>query len=442
MDKLLIKGGTPLDGTITVSGAKNAALPILAGTLLSPDRVIVRNVPQLKDVATMITLLQSMGVQVTFDDKLNVESDASNVGNRRATYELVKTMRASILVLGPLVARFGEAEVSLPGGCAIGARPVNLHVQGLEAMGAAISVENGYIHARAERLHGAHIVFDTVTVTGTENLMMAAVLADGETVLENAAREPEVIDVANFLNAMGARVSGAGTSTIKIEGVTRLGGADHTVLPDRIETGTYLVGAAMTGGRVRLNQAAPDHLEAVIIKLQEAGAVIDSGDGYIEIDMRGKRPSAVDIRTTPYPGFPTDMQAQFCAMNAMADGVGTITETIFENRFQHVLELQRMGADIQIEGNTALCRGVEKLTAAPVMATDLRASAGLVLAGLAAEGETFVDRIYHVDRGYERIEEKLRQLGAEIRRVVGRKYVPPIRYAAGIQCRAGETFRP
>jgi UDP-N-acetylglucosamine 1-carboxyvinyltransferase len=284
-------------------------------------------------------------------------------------------------------------------------------------MGAQISVENGYIHARAERLHGAHIVFDTVTVTGTENLMMAAVLADGETVLENAAREPEVIDVANFLNAMGARVSGAGTSTIKIEGVTRLGGADHTVLPDRIETGTYLVGAAMTGGRVRLNQAAPDHLEAVIIKLQEAGAAIESGDGYIEIDMRGKRPSAVDIRTTPYPGFPTDMQAQFCAMNAMADGVGTITETIFENRFQHVLELQRMGADIQIEGNTALCRGVGKLTAAPVMATDLRASAGLVLAGLAAEGETLVDRIYHVDRGYERIEEKLRQLGAEIRRV-------------------------
>lgn len=417
MDKLLIKGGTPLDGTITVSGAKNAALPILAGTLLSPDRVIVRNVPQLKDVATMITLLQSMGVQVTFDDKLNVESDASNVDDRRATYELVKTMRASILVLGPLVARFGEAEVSLPGGCAIGARPVNLHVQGLEAMGAEISVENGYIHARAERLHGAHIVFDTVTVTGTENLMMAAVLADGETILENAAREPEVIDVANFLNAMGARVSGAGTSTIKIEGVTRLGGADHTVLPDRIETGTYLVGAAMTGGRVRLNQAAPEHLEAVIIKLQEAGAVIESGDGYIEIDMRGKRPLAVDIRTTPYPGFPTDMQAQFCAMNAMADGVGTITETIFENRFQHVLELQRMGADIQIEGNTALCRGVGKLTAAPVMATDLRASAGLVLAGLAAEGETLVDRIYHVDRGYERIEEKLRQLGAEIRRV-------------------------
>jgi UDP-N-acetylglucosamine 1-carboxyvinyltransferase len=406
VDKLLIKGGTPLNGTITVSGAKNAALPILAGTLLSPDRVIVRNVPQLKDVATMITLLQSMGVQVTFDDKLNVESDASNVDDRRAAYELVKTMRASILVLGPLVARFGEAEVSL-----------NLHVQGLEAMGAQISVENGYIHARAERLHGAHIVFDTVTVTGTENLMMAAVLADGETVLENAAREPEVIDVANFLNAMGARVSGAGTSTIKIEGVTRLGGADHTVLPDRIETGTYLVGAAMTGGRVRLNQAAPDHLEAVIIKLQEAGAAIESGDGYIEIDMRGKRPSAVDIRTTPYPGFPTDMQAQFCAMNAMADGVGTITETIFENRFQHVLELQRMGADIQIEGNTALCRGVGKLTAAPVMATDLRASAGLVLAGLAAEGETLVDRIYHVDRGYERIEEKLRQLGAEIRRV-------------------------
>jgi UDP-N-acetylglucosamine 1-carboxyvinyltransferase len=417
MDKLLIRGGVALDGTITVSGAKNAALPILAGTLLSSVPTVIRNVPQLKDVATMITLLQSMGVEATFDENLDVEVDASNVVARRAAYELVKTMRASILVLGPLLARFGEAEVSLPGGCAIGARPVNLHVQGLEAMGAEIKVENGYIHARADRLRGAHIVFDTVTVTGTENLMMAAVLAHGETVLENAAREPEVIDVADFLNAMGARVRGAGTSTIKIEGVAELHGADHTVLPDRIETGTYLVAAAMTGGRIRLNGASPEHLEAVIIKLQEAGASIETGDGYIEIDMRGKRPEAVDVRTTPYPGFPTDMQAQFCAMNAMADGVGTITETIFENRFQHVLELQRMGADIQIDGNKALCRGVEKLTSAPVMATDLRASAGLVLAALAAEGETLVDRIYHVDRGYERIEEKLRQLGAEIRRV-------------------------
>ena len=419
MDQLLIKGGTVLSGSIDVSGAKNAALPILAGTLLASEPVIVRNVPQLKDVATTITLLQSMGVQVTFDDKLNVEVDASNVDSRLATYELVKTMRASILVLGPLVARFGEADVSLPGGCAIGARPVNLHVQGLEAMGASVVVEEGYIRARADRLHGAHIVFDTVTVTGTENLMMAAALADGETVLENAAREPEVIDVADFLNAMGAKISGAGTSTIRVEGVESLGGTDHTVLPDRIEAGTYLVAAAMTGGNVRLNHVAPDHLEAVIVKLQEAGAEMTLGDDHIEIDMGGRRPAAVDIRTTPYPGFPTDMQAQFCAMNAMAEGVGTITETIFENRFQHVLELQRMGADIQIEGNTAVCRGVDRLQAAPVMATDLRASAGLVLAGLAATGETLVDRIYHVDRGYERIEEKLRQLGADIRRVPG-----------------------
>ncbi len=417
VDKLLIKGGLPLHGTITVSGAKNAALPILAGTLLSAEPVTVRNVPQLKDVATTITLLQSMGVEVTFDDKLNVEVSASNVTERRAPYELVKTMRASILVLGPLVARFGEAAVSLPGGCAIGARPVNLHVQGLQAMGARVVVENGFILARADRLVGAHIVFDTVTVTGTENLMMAAVLADGETVLENAAREPEVMDLASFLIAMGANISGAGTSTIRITGVRNLGGADHTVLPDRIEAGTYLVAAAMTGGRVRLNQASPDTLEAVIVKLREAGAAIVVGEDYIEIDMAGRRPVAVDIRTTPYPGFPTDMQAQFCAMNAIAEGVGTITETIFENRFQHVLELQRMGAQIRIEGNTAVCRGVNKLTAAPVMATDLRASAGLVLAGLAAEGETLVDRIYHVDRGYERIEEKLRQLGAEIKRV-------------------------
>ena len=417
VDKLLIKGGTTLNGTITVSGAKNAALPILAGTLLSAEKVTVRNVPQLKDVATTITLLQSMGVEVTFDDKLNVEVNAGNVTERRAPYELVKTMRASILVLGPLVARFGEAAVSLPGGCAIGARPVNLHVQGLQAMGADVVVENGFILARADRLSGAHIVFDIVTVTGTENLMMAAVLAEGETVLENAAREPEVVDVAKFLNSMGAKVSGAGTSTIRIEGVEELGGTDYVVLPDRIEAGTYLVAAAMTGGKVRLRNAAAEHLEAVTVKLQEAGAEITVGDNYIEIDMGGRRPSAVDIRTTPYPGFPTDMQAQFCAMNAMASGVGTITETIFENRFQHVLELQRMGADIQIEGNTAICRGVEKLTAAPVMATDLRASAGLVLAGLAAEGETLVDRIYHIDRGYERIEEKLGQLGAEIRRV-------------------------
>ena len=417
MDKLLISGGIPLSGTIDISGAKNAALPVLAATLLTSESVVVRNIPQLNDVATTITLLQSMGVEIVFDDKLNIEVNATNVNERRAPYDLVKTMRASILVLGPLLARFGEADVSLPGGCAIGARPVNLHVQGLQSMGAHVVVENGYIRARAERLKGAHVVFDTVTVTGTENLMMAAVLAEGVTVLENAAREPEVIDLAKFLSSMGARIKGAGTSSILVEGVSELHGADHTVLPDRIEAGTYLVAAALTRGKVRLERADPDHLEVVITKLQEAGALISVGDDWIEICMRGRRPIAVDIKTTPYPGFPTDMQAQFCAMNAIASGVGTVTETIFENRFQHVLEYQRMGADIQIEGNTAVCRGVDRLTAAPVMATDLRASAGLLLAGLAAEGETLVDRIYHVDRGYERIEEKFRQLGANIKRV-------------------------
>ena len=418
MDKLLIKGGTRLEGTISISGAKNAALPILAGTLLATEPVTIGNVPHLKDVATTITLLQSMGAQATFDENLNVEVDGSVVTERRAPYELVKTMRASILVLGPLVARFGEADVSMPGGCAIGSRPVNLHVQGLEAMGARVSVENGFIRARADRLQGTHIVFDTVTVTGTENLMMAAALAEGETVLENAAREPEVVDVANFLNKMGAKVTGAGTSVIRIEGVEELGGADYEVMPDRIETGTYLVAAAMTGGKVRLKRAAPNSIEAVIAKLQEAGAAIETGSDWIEIDMQG-RPMAVDIRTSPYPGFPTDMQAQFCALNAIAEGVGTVTETIFENRFQHVQELRRMGADIQIKGSMAVCRGVRKLAAAPVMATDLRASAGLVLAGLAATGETLVDRIYHIDRGYERIEEKLHQLGAAIKRVPG-----------------------
>lgn len=416
MDKLLIEGGTRLNGSISISGAKNAALPILAGTLLATEPVTVSNVPHLKDVATTLTLLQKMGVVVTFDDKLNVEIDASEVSERRAPYELVKTMRASILVLGPLVSRFGEADVSLPGGCAIGARPVNLHVEGLRAMGADVVVQNGFIHARADRLRGAHIVFDTVTVTGTENLMMAAVLADGETILENAAREPEVVDLARFLKGMGAKIKGAGSGTITIKGVKELTGTRHSVQPDRIETGTYLVAAAMTGGKVRLKDTDPDLLEAVLGKLREAGAVITVGDDWIELDMQGRRPRAVDIRTLPYPAFPTDMQAQFCAMNAMAEGVGTVTETVFENRFQHVLELQRMGADIRIEGNMAIIRGVEKLTAAPVMATDLRASAGLVLAGLAAEGETLVDRIYHVDRGYERIEEKLQQLGARIRR--------------------------
>jgi UDP-N-acetylglucosamine 1-carboxyvinyltransferase len=417
LDKLLIDGGATLSGKITISGAKNAALPILAGTLLATKPVTVRNVPHLKDVTTTIALLQTMGVQITIDDHLNVEVDASNVTKLEAPYDLVKTMRASILVLGPLVARFGRADVSLPGGCAIGARPVNLHVAGLQAMGAEVNVENGFIKARADRLKGAHIVFDVVTVTGTENLLMAAVLADGETVLENAAREPEVADLAKFLTGMGAKIEGAGTGTITIQGVESLGGTEHSVLPDRIETGTYLVGAAMTGGRIRVENTAPETLEAVLIKLREAGAEITVGDDWIELDMHGKRPHSVDIRTAPYPAFPTDMQAQFCAMNAVADGVGTVTETIFENRFQHVLELQRMGADIRIEGNTAICTGVDRLTAAPVMATDLRASAGLVLAGLAAEGQTLVDRIYHVDRGYERIEEKLLQLSATIRRV-------------------------
>ena len=417
MDKLQISGGAQLDGNVAISGAKNAALPILAGTLLAREPVTIRNVPHLKDVTTTLSLLQMMGVQVTVDDQLNVEVDASEVDKREAPYELVKTMRASILVLGPLVARFGEADVSLPGGCAIGARPVNLHVAGLQSMGADVVVENGFIKARADRLKGAHIVFDTVTVTGTENLLMAAVLANGETVLENAAREPEVTDLANFLIGMGAKIEGAGTGSIAVQGVESLGGASYSVLPDRIETGTYLVAAAMTGGHVRAVNADPATLEAVLIKLAEAGATITTGADWIDLDMQGRRPRCVDIRTAPYPAFPTDMQAQFCALNAVAEGIGTITETVFENRFQHVLELQRMGADIQLEGNTAICTGVEKLTAAPVMATDLRASASLVLAGLAAEGETVVDRIYHVDRGYERIEEKLRQLGATIRRV-------------------------
>jgi UDP-N-acetylglucosamine 1-carboxyvinyltransferase len=400
-----------------MSGAKNAALPILAGTLLATEPVTICNVPHLKDVTTTISLLQMMGVQVTVDDRLNVEVNAAEVAHRTAPYELVKTMRASILVLGPLVARFGEADVSLPGGCAIGARPVNLHVAGLQAMGADVAVESGFIKARADRLVGAHIVFDTVTVTGTENLLMAAALADGETVLENAAREPEVIDLANFLVTLGAQIEGAGSSTITVQGVETLGGGTYSVLPDRIETGTYLVAAAVTGGHIKVLDTAPATLEAVLIKLAEAGAKIETGADWVELDMGGRRPSAVDVRTAPYPAFPTDMQAQFCTLNAVAHGVGTITETVFENRFQHVLELQRMGANIRLRGNTAICTGVETLTAAPVMATDLRASASLVLAGLAGKGQTLVDRVYHVDRGYERIEEKLRQLGATIRRV-------------------------
>ncbi len=419
MDKLLITGGAALNGEVRIGGAKNAALPILAATLLADGRIMLSNVPHLRDITTTMELLGRMGVKLTLNERMRIQADASNVSSFSAPYELVKTMRASILVLGPLLARFGQADVSLPGGCAIGARPVNLHIDGLRAMGADISVESGYIRARAKRLRGARLVMDMVTVTGTENLMMAAVLAAGETVIENAAREPEVADLADFLNLLGARVSGAGTDTISIEGVDRLAGGSYRVLPDRIETGTYLVGAAMTGGRVLVRETRPDLLDAVLIKLREAGARIETGPDWISLDMDGQRPRAVDVHTAPYPAFPTDMQAQFCALNSVAEGLGTVTETVFENRFMHVLEMQRMGADIRLEGNVAICRGVERLTAAPVMATDLRASASLVLAGLVADGETLVDRIYHIDRGYDNIEEKLAGLGASIRRVRG-----------------------
>jgi len=420
VDRLQIQGGQPLEGEVRISGAKNATLPILAGTLLADNSVTVGNVPHLQDVTTTIELLGRMGVSVTIDEKMRIEVDPTTIREFFAPYDLVRTMRASILVLGPLVARFGRADVSLPGGCAIGARPVNIHVAGLQAMGADIHIENGYIRARADRLKGARLVLDTVTVTGTENLMMAATLAEGETLIENAAREPEVVDLANFLNAMGARVRGAGSDRILVEGVERLRGTSYEVLPDRIEAGTYLVAAAITGGHLRLKQTRPEHLDAVLAKLEEAGADIATGEDWIEIDMQHRRPHAVDVRTAPYPAFPTDMQAQFAALNTIATGVGTVTETIFENRFMHMLEMRRMGAEIRLEGNTAIIKGVERLTAAPVMATDLRASASLVLAGLVAEGTTEVDRIYHIDRGYECIEEKLQQLGARIRRVPGR----------------------
>jgi len=418
MDKLVISGGGRLEGEVRASGAKNATLPILAGALLCDDPVTISNVPHLNDVTTMIGLLVRMGVEVTAHDGMRIEVDAGGISHYRAPYELVKTMRASILVLGPLLGRHGQAEVSLPGGCAIGARPVDLHVAGLQAMGARISIEDGFIRASAKRLAGAHLVLDRVTVTGTENLMMAGVLARGRTVIENAAREPEVVDLANFLNAMGAGVAGAGTNRIEIEGVSKLTGTDYTVMPDRIETGTFLVAAAMTGGRIRVRRTRPDFLQAVLAKLRDAGAMVDTGDDWIDLEMHGPRLKSVDVSTAPYPGFPTDMQAQFTAMNCIAGGVGTVTENVFENRFMHVLELQRMGADIKIAGHSAVIHGVERLIAAPVMATDLRASASLVLAGLAAEGETVVDRIYHIDRGYECIEEKFQQLGASIRRVV------------------------
>ena len=400
-----------------ISGAKNATLPILAATLLAEEPVVIANVPHLRDVTTTIELLARMGVTVTVDERLHIEVDSTTLKEPFAPYELVRTMRASILVLGPMLARFGRADVSLPGGCAIGARPVDLHVAGLTALGADITIEDGYIKARADRLRGARLVLDTVTVTGTENLMMAAVLAEGRTTIENAAREPEVVDLAACLNQMGARISGAGTDTIIIDGVDAVGGTRYTVLPDRIEAGTYLVAAAVTGGCVRVTSVRPDHLDAICAKLQDAGAHIECGTDWVRLDMGGARPRSVDLRTAPYPAFPTDMQAQFTTLNAVAEGVGTISETIFENRFMHVLELQRMGAHIRLEGNTAIIQGVERLNGAPVMATDLRASASLVLAGLVAEGTTVVDRIYHIDRGYECIEEKLSGLGANIRRV-------------------------
>ncbi len=419
MDKLNIIGNGPLHGEISISGAKNAALPALAATLLNPEPFTVQNVPHLRDITTTLELMGRFGTRIELSDNMDLVADNSTITELRAPYDLVKTMRASILVLGPLLARFGEADVSLPGGCAIGSRPVNLHIQGLKAMGAEIEIEDGYIKARARRLKGARFFFDLVSVTGTENLMMAATLADGTTVLENAAREPEVVDLADCLTAMGARISGAGTDTITIEGVRRLHGGKHTIIPDRIETGTFLVAAASTGGSVRLRKSCPACLDAILEKLREAGARITIRNHDIALDMTGKRPQAINLTTAPYPAFPTDMQAQFVALNTTAEGTATVKETIFENRFMHVQELLRMGADIELQGNTAIVRGVRKLHGAPVMATDLRASACLVIAGLAAEGETVIDRIYHLDRGYECIEEKLAQLGAKIQRIPG-----------------------
>lgn len=419
MDKLIITGGTRLSGELRISGAKNAALPILAATLLSTTPVSVGNIPHLHDITTTMELLGRMGVSLLVDEKMNIEVDSSTINSYEAPYELVRTMRASILVLGPLLARFGEAHVSLPGGCAIGTRPVDIHLNGLIKMGADITVEGGFIHAKVDRLKGCRLVLEQITVTGTENLLMAATLASGTTIIENAAKEPEVTDLAHFLNAMGAKITGIGTDVLVIEGVENLGVPDlhYDILPDRIETGTYLCAAAITGGKVKLKNTRPDILDAVLEKLVEAGAEITTGDDWIALDMHGKKPKAVSLRTAPYPAFPTDMQAQFIAMNCVADGVGIITETIFENRFMHVQELQRMGANIKLESNTAICTGMEKLTGAPVMATDLRASASLVIAALVAEGSTLVDRIYHIDRGYDHIEEKLSQLGATIRRV-------------------------
>ncbi len=415
MEALLIRGGNPLAGEVRISGAKNAALPILTASLLTAESLQLGNVPHLKDISTMLALLGHMGVRVTLDDQNHVTLCGESIPHKEAPYEMVKTMRAAILVLGPTLARFGEARVSLPGGCAIGSRPVDLHIKGLQAMGADIQIEHGYIHARCKRLQGARILMDVVTVTGTENLMMAAALAEGTTVLENAACEPEVVDLANCLIAMGAKIEGAGSSVITIEGVATLGGAEYVVMADRIETGTFLVAAAMAGGKVRTTHAQPGTLDAVMSKLREAGARVETGPDWIEIESDGKLQS-VDVRTAPHPAFPTDMQAQFMALNTVANGAASVTETIFENRFMHVQELIRLGANIEVSGHTALVRGVPRLDGAIVMATDLRASACLVLAGLVAAGETTVERIYHLDRGYERIEEKLTQLGARIKR--------------------------
>jgi UDP-N-acetylglucosamine 1-carboxyvinyltransferase len=433
MDKLIINGGASLSGDVRIAGAKNAALPILAATLLADGPMTLGNVPRLRDVTTMMSLLGCMGARLTADEdeRMRVWVDTCTIKNFSAPYELVRTMRASILVLGPLLTRFGQADVSLPGGCAIGSRPVNLHIEGLRAMGASVEVKGGCIRATAKRLKGIRLVMDVVTVTGTENLMMAAALAEGETVLENAAREPEVVDLANCLNQMGANICGAGTDTVTIQGVDRLSGTNYEVLPDRIETGTYLVAAAITRGRIRLHNTRPDLLDSVLLKLRDAGAEIETGMDWISLDMKGKRPRAVDVHTAPYPAFPTDMQAQFTALNAVAEGVGIITETVFENRFMHVQEMQRLGANIRLEGNTAICEGVQRLTGAPVMATDLRASASLVLAALAACGDTRVDRIYHIDRGYENIEEKLSILGARIRRVPGSGRMPAAEQVPG-----------
>ena len=418
MDKLLIKGGVCLQGEIRIAGAKNSALPILASTLLTHETVQICNLPHLFDITTMIELLGCMGVEPVIDEKLNVEVNSSTIKHFSAPYELVKTMRASILVLGPLLARYGEAEVALPGGCAIGSRPVNLHISALQAMGADIVVEDGYIKASVEgRLKGAHIFMDIVTVTGTENVMMAATLADGVTIIENAAREPEVVDLADCLVKMGAIISGQGSDTITITGVQELFGCSYSVMPDRIETGTYLIAAAATRGHIKVKDTRPSILVAVLSKLEQTGADIKVGDNWIELNMHGNRPKSVSLSTAPYPAFPTDMQAQFTALNAIADGTGSITETVFENRFMHVHEMNRMGADIVVEGNTVIVKGVDTLKGAPVMATDLRASASLIIAGLVSDNETVVDRIYHIDRGYECIEEKLQLLGAKIRRV-------------------------